>query len=56
MFYLILVVLFILVFAFITWRIFRSMPPARTPAEPDRFVCTVCNNRHCDCHKETDGE
>lgn len=50
--YLILIVLFILVFAFIFWRIFASSSATQAPAAPDKYECTVCNNYHCDCRKE----
>ncbi|MBR9981272.1 MAG: hypothetical protein KFF50_09625 [Desulfatitalea sp.] len=51
MLYLILIVLFILVFGFLGWRIWRTQVVA-PPAKVATYVCPRCNERHCDCHKE----
>lgn len=53
MHYLVLVVFFIAVFAFLAWRILKV--PRHQPSEPSRresYVCPVCNQRDCECHKE----
>lgn len=52
MFYVVLVILFILVFVFLGWRIWTTQLPAR-PAKVDTYICPRCNDYHCDCHKES---
>jgi hypothetical protein len=49
--YFILIVLFIAVFVFVIWRIFSAKPPSQ-PAPRETYVCPVCNENHCECHKE----
>ena len=54
MFYVILVIIFIVVFAFLFWRILMGSSP-RQPQEPDAtYVCPVCNESECQCHKVED--
>jgi hypothetical protein len=49
--YLILILLFIAVFGFLTWRIVRGVGTSSDTAAPERYVCPVCNERDCQCHK-----
>lgn len=49
--FLLLGVLFIAVFAFIAWRIIASAPANRTTRQ-DGYSCPICNEQHCDCHKD----
>lgn len=50
MFYLILGILFIAVFVFIAWRIFAGAPANRADTQ-DAYTCPLCNEQHCECHK-----
>ncbi|MEJ2039049.1 MAG: hypothetical protein P8X55_08965 [Desulfosarcinaceae bacterium] len=50
MYYLILGVVFVAVFAFIAWRIVADAPVTKTPPD-DAYICPHCNERHCDCRK-----
>jgi hypothetical protein len=54
MFYLLLIVLFILVFAFLLWRILTVSRP-EPPAPIETYVCPVCGHDECECHR-IDGE
>jgi hypothetical protein len=52
-FYILLTIVFIAVFGWLTWRIvMRQVPVAPRPEAA--YVCPVCNDDHCICHK-TDG-
>lgn len=48
-----LIMLFIAVFVFLAWRIVNSGLPAKA-ATPERYVCPVCNENHCECHRRND--
>ncbi len=52
-FYIILIVLFLSVFGFLAWRIVMNQATS-TPPSDDMFVCPVCNEKHCECHKKND--
>ena len=52
MIYFILILLFIAVFVFLTWRILTSVKPGTDSEAPEKFVCPVCNEHHCECHKK----
>lgn len=51
LFYIILVVLFLTVFGFLTWRIILTQTSS-TPPPDDSYICPDCNERHCECHKK----
>lgn len=50
MFYFILIVLFILVFGFLGWRILTQSQGA--PVADDAYECPHCNEQDCVCHKK----
>ncbi len=48
-----LIVLFLIVFCFIAWRIMvRQASEAVMP--DDTYICPRCNEHHCDCRKKDD--
>jgi hypothetical protein len=54
-FYILLTVLFIAVFGWLTWRIvMRQVPVAPQPEAS--YICTVCNDEQCRCHKKHDAD
>jgi len=54
MLYVILIILFVAVFAFLFWRILIGRRPQQ-PQEPDAtYICPVCNENECECHKVDD--
>ena len=51
--YVLLIILFIAVFGWLAWRIvMRSVPTSPRPEAT--YVCPVCNEEHCSCHKKSD--
>lgn len=52
MFYLLLILLFIAVFVFLTWRMFKAQPPPSQATRREAYICPVCNRKDCECHKE----
>jgi hypothetical protein len=56
MFYLILIIIFIAVFAFLFWRIIMGNRPQQPEDAADTYVCPVCNENECECHKVEDPE
>lgn len=46
-----LCVLFVAVFGFLAWRIVMN-PDRVAPSSDDLFICPVCNDQHCECHKK----
>jgi hypothetical protein len=51
--YTLLGVLFVAVFGFLVWRIVMSQDRA-APSSDDLFICPICNEQHCECHKKND--
>ncbi len=51
MFYTILFLLFLAVFALIGWRILARRRPAE-PTDPVTYICPHCGENICDCYKE----
>ena len=51
--YILLFVLFLMVFGWLAWRIVMKQVPAAPPSEAT-YVCSVCNDRHCNCRKKND--
>ncbi len=51
--YILLAVLFVAVFGWLTWRILMRQVPVTPPPE-DAYICPVCNDEHCSCHKKND--
>ena len=51
MFYLILIVLFIAVFAFIFWRVIRGQAEKKAHPPIATYVCPQCNESDCECQK-----
>ena len=51
--YTLLVVLFLAVFGFLAWRIVIGQVRA-VPSSDDLFICPICNEQHCECHKKND--
>jgi hypothetical protein len=49
-FYLMLILLFIAVFAFLGWRIISVRQPVK-PSTDNQFACPRCNEQHCDCQR-----
>lgn len=54
--YILLIILFLAVFAWLAWRIVMKQVPAETPPPETSYICPVCNDEHCSCHKKTDGD
>ncbi len=52
-YYVLLSVLFLAVFGWLTWRIVMRQAPVASRPEAS-YVCKVCNDDHCTCHKEDD--
>ena len=51
--YILLFALFLMVFGWLAWRIVMRQVPATPPPEAT-YVCHVCNEAHCSCHKKSD--
>jgi len=51
--YILLAVLFVAVFGWLAWRIVMKQVPV-TPPPDASYICPVCNDEHCSCHKKTD--
>ena len=58
MIYFLLISLFIAVFVFIAWRLLTFARPETAPEPesepPETYVCPVCDDQQCDCHKKED--
>ncbi|MCJ8501909.1 hypothetical protein [Desulfatitalea alkaliphila] len=55
MFFTVLIVLFVLVFGFLGWRMMAA-PGDASREEVDTYTCPRCNEHHCDCYKEEEEE
>ena len=53
MFFSVLIILFVIVFGFLAWRIVARQIAAR-PRPDETYICPRCNEIHCDCRKEDD--
>jgi hypothetical protein len=51
--YFFLGVLFVAVFGLLAWRIVMSQARVAPPSH-DQFICPICNEQHCECHKKND--
>ena len=54
MFYIILIILFIAVFAFLFWRILTDRNARQSQETDATYVCPVCNESECECHQVKD--
>jgi hypothetical protein len=51
--YSLLIVLFVAVFGFLAWRIVMGQPRVASSSD-DLFICPICNEQHCECHRKND--
>jgi hypothetical protein len=51
--YTLLAVLFVAVLGFSAWRIIIGQTRA-VPSSDDPYVCSVCNEQNCECHRKND--
>jgi hypothetical protein len=56
MLYVILIIVFIAVFAFLFWRILVGRNLQHSQESDATYVCPVCNENECECHKVDDSE
>lgn len=55
MLYLALIIFFIVVFVFLTWRILKVQPRPSETSRRESYICPVCNQTDCECHKGDPG-
>ncbi len=55
MFLSVLILLFVIVFAFLAWRIVARQIAAH-PGPDETYICPHCNEMHCDCRKKTSSD
>lgn len=54
-FYILLTILFLAVFGWLTWRILMRQVSV-APQPEASYICPVCSDDHCRCHKKPDAD